>query len=174
MQLKSILNRVQLHRGFVYGNARWREQARSHCPCYRDSPSQGKPAALLCLRAQGSWLRCSCTSAFRVRPAVGHCRFLPLRHAPGPMPSLRCEGREGSVGSREESSDDHLCLVPGSLGQAPVLERGCRGFPNLLGQRLSIRENGRRLGAGAPQSGSCYMLPPSVSTRSPGKKGINI
>ena len=26
MQLKSILNRVQLHRGFVYGNARWREQ----------------------------------------------------------------------------------------------------------------------------------------------------
>ena len=26
MQLKSILNRVQLHRGFVYGNIRWREQ----------------------------------------------------------------------------------------------------------------------------------------------------
>lgn len=28
MQLKSILNRVQLHQGFVYGAARWREQGK--------------------------------------------------------------------------------------------------------------------------------------------------
>ena len=65
---------------------------------------------------------------------------------------MRRHRRDGALGRRQESTDDHLSLIPGELGQAPELGRGRGGLPDLMGQRLPGGGACRRLGVGPPRS----------------------
>ena len=57
MQVKSILNRVQLHRDFVYGTIRWREKPGRLALEVEIRPRKGSRAGLFPLRSDLSGLR---------------------------------------------------------------------------------------------------------------------
>jgi len=63
---------------------------------------------------------------------VGHPGVLLVRDAQGGLPELRREGGTGTVGGRQEPSDEALRLVPGSLGKADERERRGRRLPDHL------------------------------------------
>ena len=116
MQLKTILNRVQKFKSFVYTKARW-----------TGSAAEPELEVEVAERANGSALcsGCGCprpgydrlrARRFRVCAAVGHQGLSGLRAASGPL------------GFGQAPPDASLSLVSGALGEAAELERGGRGF----------------------------------------------
>ncbi len=56
------------------------------------------------------------------------------------------------MGVGEEPPDPGLCLVPGPLGAAAVLEGGGAGVPYFLGRRVPFGGEGTRVGPCPPGS----------------------
>ena len=149
MQLKTILNRVQKFKSFVYGAVRW-----------NDATSPPSLEVELRPRVNG-WALCSGCG----RRRAGYDR-LPLRrfeivplwgmkvfwlYAPRRVdcPGCGVKVEHVALGRRETPLDDGLCVVSGGMGQAAVLERGGRGLPHELGCGVRGGGDGRGVGSGA-------------------------
>ena len=132
MLLKTILNHVEPFKSFVYGKARWVEDAgRSAIEVEVEARKNGRAICSGCGRAGPGYDRLS-RAAFPVCAAVGYAGLLRLCHASGRLPGLRGDGGACALGGRKESSDDELPLVPGSLGQAFGMGRGSQYLPHHL------------------------------------------
>ena len=145
MQLKTLLNRVQKHRSFMYGRGRLVQGARL--------------AIEVEVRARAnSWAKCSgCGSAapgydtlsarrFEFVPLWGIAVFLVYAMRRVTCPELWGKGGGGALVERQASVDRHLCLVFGSVGETAVVEGGGRGFPHQLGESVPLGGDGGRVG----------------------------
>ena len=101
MQLKTILNRVEHFKSFVYGKAMGggRQAAEDRSG---DRSPQEWAADLLRLRSAWAGLRPAACAAFRVCSAVGDRGVLRLRHAAGGVSDVRREGGAGSLVRRQD------------------------------------------------------------------------
>ena len=155
MQVKSILNRVQLHQGFVYGTIRWNERRGAASLKWRSGrereagPSVPVVAAMarammFCHSGVSSSSRCGGSRSSSSTPCDGW-----TAHAAG------SRWRQMPWAAGQEPSDHDLRLVSGPLGEAAELEGDRPSVPDQLGQRVPLRTDGCRLGAGAPESGGC-------------------
>ena len=86
MQLKTILNRVEYFKSFVYGKARWVDDADAADDRSGDRSPQERAADLLGLRPGPAGLRPAAGAAVRVRALVGDRRVLRVRDAAGGVP----------------------------------------------------------------------------------------
>src|SRR5208283_2041618 len=103
---------------------------------------------LLGLRSSEAGLRSAAGTAIRVRTVVGDGRVLRVCHATGGLPKLRRDGGASAVGQGKKPFDDELSLVPGSLGQAPVLGRGGLHVLHDLEKRVRVGKTCGLLGRG--------------------------
>ena len=172
MQLKTILNRVEYFKSFVYGKV-WverpgRRRRRSKCSCDRGrtgdrsaraAASPGR-ATTGCRSDVSSSCRCGgspCTSSMR-------CGGWSVR-------AVRREGGASSLVRRQESIDHDLSLVPGPLGQAAFVERGRLCLPHDLAERVSLGKTRGFLGAGPSRIWTASRR--SAWTRSNGNGGTS-
>ena len=75
MQVKTILNRLQKHRGFVYGTVQLEEQIAGPRADGRDRAASPQSAAVRELRPGERGVRPAGAAPLRVRPAVGPARL---------------------------------------------------------------------------------------------------
>lgn len=116
MQINYILNRIQKHNGFVYGQARLRKKRTQMILEIEIRPRQNSHPICSGCEKKGPGYDTLPVRWFQFVPLWGMAAFFPLRPPAGRLPSLRCQGRAGSLGARKEPYDHHLGLVPGSLG----------------------------------------------------------
>lgn len=106
-----------------------------------DRTAGQRAAGLFGLPSAGARLRPSTSAAaIRVRAALGDRRLLSLPDASCELCHLWNQDRRGSLGRRQVPPDDELPLVPGTLGEAVVLEGSGLGLPHDLGERVSGRK----------------------------------
>ena len=141
MQLKTILNRVESFKSFVYGQSAngWRARSRTNARSGGACPKEWS-ADLLGLRPSGTGLRSAAGAAVRVRAplwespctlcmpcGVSNCRSCGVTVE-------RVPWARGKV-----PLDDQLPLVPGPLGQAFVLGGGGHASFTPIGEMSSSR-----------------------------------
>ena len=142
MQIKTILNRVQKFKSFVYGAVRLVEGAAVPTLEVEVQPrANSRPLCRGCGHRRPGYDQAA-GAALRVCAAVGHQGVFPLCTTPGGLSRLRGSGGADAVGGRQASADRGLCLVSGALGQAPELEGGGRGLPHHLGSRVPVGGTG--------------------------------
>ena len=114
MQLKTILNRVEPFKSFVYGKATWVEGKRR--PTLEVEVIARKNGRAICsgLRPPTAGLRPPAAAAVPVRTPLGDHRVLRVRPAAGELPGLRGDGGASALGQRKEPFDHQLPLVPGA------------------------------------------------------------
>ena len=132
MQLKTILNHVQKFKSFVYGTVRWVERA-GDAALEVEIVERANGRALFGLWVPDTGLRPAPGSPLRVRAVVGHQGVSGLRATSGILPDLRGSGRTSAMGARQAPADRRLCLVPGAMGPAAVVEGGGHGLSGFLG-----------------------------------------
>ena len=150
MQLKTILNRVQKIKSFVYGAVRWVEGAASPTLEVELASSGQWPAGVFGLWAERPGVRQVAGPALRVRPVLGDEGVLGLCTATGGVYALRGTGGGDALGGGQTPGDPDLRLVSGELGEASFLEGGGRGLPKQLGRGVRCGRDGGRLWSGAP------------------------
>ena len=124
MLLKTILNRIQKHRGFVYGPTRLCEEGatlrlevESTRTCATGRAARGVGAAAPRRHAPHA--------VVRVRAALGPPRLLPVSDAPSRLRALRRGARRaGALGRGKTQADDHVRVVLGAVGEASELAGG--------------------------------------------------
>ena len=94
MQLKTILNNVERHKSFVYGNPRWFEPKNQNDDRCTNRAEGQQQADLLRVRPTGIVLRPPPGKAIRVRAAVGNSGLHRIHHAAS---GLREMWRKGSL-----------------------------------------------------------------------------
>ena len=140
MQLKTILNRIEPFKSFVYTRIKMIDDGdRPQIEVTIEPRANGRPICSGCGRAATRLRSATAATAVRLRAAVGHGRVVSLRDAAGELPNLRRQGGASSLGRRQVSSDDELPLVLGSLDPAAVLEGSGRRVSHDLGERVSVR-----------------------------------
>ena len=109
MQIKTILNRIQKHRGFVYGPIRLREERaalRLEVEIYPHRRNQ--PRCSGCGR-RGPQYDTLSPRWFEFVPLWGLRVFFLYPDAPGRLRAVRrCARRAGAVGGGKTPADDHL------------------------------------------------------------------
>ncbi len=119
MQIKTILNRIQKHRGFVYGTVQLEEQGTGLALTVDIAPHRrNRPRCAGCGDRGPVYDRLA-RRRFEFVRLWGRARLLPLHAATGRVRALRRDARTGTVGRRQALADDHLLVVPRALGQAP-------------------------------------------------------
>ena len=169
MQLKTILNRVEPFKSFVYGKARWVEGAgRPTLEVEVHARKNGRAICSGCGRPGPGYDRLP-ERRFEFVPLVGDRRVLRVCHAACGLPTLRRDGGASALGRGKVPLDDQLPLVPGPLGEAVVLGGGGRDLPHHLEKRLRVGKTRGFLGRApsGPRRGSR----PSAWMRSSGSGG---
>ena len=155
MQLKTILNRVQKFKSFVYGPAQWVNEA-------------GQPAVEVEWHARAH-SRAICSGCARRWPGYDRLgprrfEFIPLwglkvfflcapRRVDCPCCGVKVERmplrlRAGqALGQRQALVNPEHCLVSSRLGQAVKLERGSLCISHHLGSGIQFGRDGGELGA---------------------------
>ena len=121
MQLKTILNRVARHKSFVYGEPRWVDDAlRPTIEVPIDPRANGRPICSGCRKPRPGYDRLH-ERRFEFVPLwqIAVVFVYALRRVD--CPTLRRGRGAGSLGERQEPSDDDLSMVPGRLGAAALL-----------------------------------------------------
>ena len=169
MQLTTILNRVEYFKSFVYGKAKWVENAaRPTIEVPIEARKNGRPICSVCESACAE-LRPAAPAAFRVRAFVGDYDLFHLCDAEGRVSKVRRESGKGSLVRRQEPTDHDLSLVPCRLGAAAFMERGRRRLRHELAKRVSLGKTRGFLGIGAARPGGYQRQ--SAWTRSNGNAG---
>ncbi len=138
MQIKTILNRIQKFKSFVYGAVRWVEGASVPTLEVEIQPRlNSRPLCSGCGYKRPGDDRLP-EGLFEFIRMWGHQVF--FRYVPRRVdcPPLWCPDRTDAVGIRQAPADRSLCLVSGQLGEAPELERNGRGIPYSLGSTPGI------------------------------------
>jgi len=137
MQLKTILNRVQKFKSFVYGGVRWIEDASIPTLEVEIAPrSNSRPECSVCGQRRPGYDRLP-ERRFEFIPMWGHKVFFVYapRRVECPSCGIRVERMPWVV--------------------APELERGRRGVPYDLGSCVLLDGAGRSQGTGTPGSVRC-------------------
>src|SRR3990172_8041756 len=121
------------------GACRWRTD-RGRTPAPKEQQSD-----LFRVQASGSRLRHPRSTSLRVCSVVEPEGLLPLRAAPGGLPTLWRESGTASMVGRQTSTHPSLCLVLGHVGEADELERGRRAVSHELGACVPLGRDGRRV-----------------------------
>ena len=149
MQLKTILNRIEHFKSFVYGEARMIEtDGELTIEVTIDARANGRPICSGCQQVRPGYDRLP-VRRFEYVPLWGIAGVFSVRDAAGRLPDVRRDGRTSSLGRRQVPSDDELPLVPGPLGQAAVVEGSGLRVSHHLGQRVSCGKTRGFLGPGA-------------------------
>ena len=151
MQIKSILNRVQLHSGFVYGSNRLVEKAARLFLEIEIRPHKGSRPVCSGFGMPDSGYDTLPMRRFEFVPLWGIAVFFlyRMRRVACPRCGVKVERIPWAQG-KNHLTTTHLCLVSCKMGQTPFLEIGCRCLPDLMGQCLSRREHGCCLGSCQP------------------------
>ena len=142
MQLKTILNRVQKFKSFVYKSVRWvGNEAAPELEVEVAERANGKPVCLGCGHHRPGYDRLA-KRRFEFVPLWGIKVFLVYapRRVECPSCGIRVEQMPWAMG--ETATDQSLWLVSGELGQAALLEGDGGSLPNLLGKRIPLRGDG--------------------------------
>ena len=133
MQLKTILNRVEPFKSFVYGKARWvEEDGRPTIEVEVHARKNGRPICSGCGRPGPGYDRLP-ERRFEFVPLWGIAVFFvyAMRRVDCPRCGVTVERVPWAEG--KQPLDDQLPLVPGPLGQAAVVAGGGRDLPHQLG-----------------------------------------
>ena len=170
MQLKTILNRVERHKSFVYGEPRWVDDAlRLTIEVPIEPRANGRPD-LLGLREAAARLRPLTPTAFRVRAAVADRRGVRLRPAARRLPTLRRGGRTGSlVDGKSRLTTTYQWFLAGWAGRLSWKEVASVFHTTWEHVRDSVRH---AVGLGPGASRFVGRRKPSASTRSSGDAAI--
>lgn len=122
---------------------------RGECPA-----AAQEPAFVQRLRRARRPVRSSGNASFRVRSPLGHGGLFRVPDATGELPELRRHGGEGALGRRKLPSDHIVPLVPGGVGQTPVVAGGGHGVPHELAERVPVGAARGLLGNCTPGVGS--------------------
>ena len=152
MQIKTILNRIQKHRGFVYDTVQLDERPGGLVLEVDIYPhARNRPQCSECGRRGPQYDRLA-PRRFEFVPLWGISVFFLYM-----MPRRLCEvwrpRRAGPLGRRQAPIDDDLRVVPRALGEAPQLAGGRHGLSDQLGPGVSVGRHGRRLGSRSRESG---------------------
>ena len=132
MRIQTILNRVEKFKSFVYGEVRLEDHGDGLALVVQMEPR--KNSRVFC---SGCGRPGPCTIAWRngglSSSCLGDLGFLRLPDAAGELQAVRSNRRDGAMVRWQESTDDHLSLVSGDLGQEVELERGRLDFPHIVG-----------------------------------------
>ena len=104
MQLKTILNRVEPFKSFVYGKVKWVEGRRATDARSGGACPEERPADLLGVRSARAGLRPASRAAFRVRAPVGDRRVFRVCPAAGGLSELRGDGGARALGPGENAT----------------------------------------------------------------------
>jgi len=152
MQLKSILNRVQKHKSFVYEEVEWgRDGERAILRVSIRPRAHTRPVCSGCKRARPGYDRLPVRD-FEFVPLWGIAVFFV--YALRRVNCKRCGVKVEAVpwGNGQAHADDDLYAVLGSLGATPGLERGGQDLSHLVGKGLSLGGVDGAVGFGAPQA----------------------
>ena len=139
MQVKTILNRVQKFKSFVYKSVRWSgSEAEPELEVEVVERANSRPVCSGCGRHCPGYDR-QLKRRFEFVPLWGIKVYLVYapRRVECPCCGVRVEQMPWAMGKRPP--DQGLWLVSGGVGQAALLERNGRGLPHLLGERVSLR-----------------------------------
>ena len=111
MQVKTILNRLQKHRGFVYGTVQLEEQIAGLALTVEIAPHRrNRPRCASCGQASAVYDRLA-LRRFEFVPLWGLRVFFPLPDAARRLPALWGHRRAGALGRRQAPADHHLHVV---------------------------------------------------------------
>src|SRR5438270_11502433 len=114
MQLKTILNRVEKHKSFVYGKVRFRRKSGRLSLAVSLRPRRGsRPVCAGCGHRGPQYDRLA-PRRFEFVPLWGLAVYFVYRMRCG-LPAVWGQGGAGAVGQRTMSFDDDVSLVPGGL-----------------------------------------------------------
>jgi hypothetical protein len=155
VQLKTILNRVQKLKSFVYGEMRW-EKINGETVLYVEIYPRlnSRPICSGCGRAGPGYDRLE-VRPFEFVPLWGIAVFFMYM-----MRRVDC-GRCGvkvescSMGGRKADVDSRVHAVFSRLGEAAFLEGGRSGLRDVMGESLSVRGMDRGLGTGPSRTVRC-------------------
>ena len=170
MQLKTILNRVEPFKSFVYGKVQWVEgTARPTLEVEVHARKNGRAICSGCGRPGPGYDRLP-ERRFEFVPLWGIAVYFVYALRRVDCPKLRGDGGASALGQRKMPPDDQLPLVPGPLGEAVVLGRGGPHLPHQLEERIRVGKTRGFLGL--PASGPRAASRPSAWMRSSGSGGI--
>ena len=146
MQLKTILNRVQKFKSFVYGKTHWVEGTEEPTLDVEIYPRKNsRPICPRCNHRRPGY-DTQKTQRFEFIPMLGYQGVFPVCATSSQLPKVWYSCGKYALGERETSPDQDLCVVLGRLGQTPKLERGGRGFSYNVGSCIQFGRNGCYLG----------------------------
>ena len=155
MQIKTILNRVQKFKSFVYGDVCWVEGALVPTLEVEMQPRlNGRAECSGCGQRRPGYDRLP-ERRFEFIPMWGNKVFFVYAPRRGECPDCGIRVERMPLGGRQTSADRSLCVVSGRLGEAAELERGGRGVPYDLGSCVLLGGTGCGLGTGAPGPVGC-------------------
>ena len=158
MQVKTILNRIQKQRGFVYGAVHLEEQISGLALTIAIAPhGRNRPRCSGCGRRGGVYDRLA-PRRFEFVPLWGIPVFLIYSMRRVSCPTLRRSGRVGPLGRRqvESKTTNQLRVVPGDLGQAFELDRDeAQVFRTSWGDQV-FRSVETRRGLGSPSHAELF------------------
>lgn len=115
MQIKTILNRIQKHPGFVYGTVQLEEQIGGVALTVDIAPHRRNRPRCASYGQAGAVLGPAGAAPVRIRADVGAARLLPLRDAARRLPALWRHRRAGALGRGQAPAHHHLHVVPRAL-----------------------------------------------------------
>src|SRR5215470_5015339 len=151
MQLKSILNRVQKHKSFVYEEVEWgRDGERASLRVSIRPRAHTRPVCSGCKRARPGYDTLP-TRDFEFVPLWGIAVFFvyALRRVNCKRCGVKVEAVPWATGKHTLTT---AYAVLGSLGATPCLERGGQDLSHLVGKGLSLGGVDGAVGFGAPQT----------------------
>ena len=138
MQLKTILNRVEPFKSFVYGKATWVEgKRRPTLEVEVIARKNGRAICSGCGRRRPGYDRLP-QRRFEFVPLWGIAVYFVYAMRRVNCPELRGDGGASALGQRKVPFDDQLPLVPGPLGEAFVLAGGGVDLPHHLAKRVRV------------------------------------
>ena len=149
MQVKTILNRIQKQRGFVYGVVQLEQQIGGLAVTVAITPHRrNRPQCSGCGQRGGVYDRLA-PRRFEFVPLWGLRVFFlyMMRRVACPTCGVTVEHVPWADGKHQLTT--YLHVVPGALGKAPQLEGGRRRLPDQLGSSVPVGGYGRRLGTGS-------------------------
>lgn len=155
MLLKTILNRVQWHKSFVYEGDRLVAEERATVIEVAIAPrANSRPICSGCAQKASGYDRLP-ARRYQFVPLWGMAVF--FLYAPRRVECPRCGGAcgTGALGPGEEPADDHVSVVPGDVGQTAAVATGCRCLSHQLGERVALGVPGSGVGDEASVAGWC-------------------